>query len=118
MIDPLVRFYTIRRGDTFIGERFRFKSSLGTTFWDNFVVKSQLRASLDGAVVYQFDLSSAAVTDEDGVGVLTVDLTAPPASSATLPIGTLIGDLEVTSDRLPKATLVVYRAAVLGDVTR
>jgi hypothetical protein len=118
MITPYAAEYDIRRGDAFTGVSFRFKSTEGVSFWDNFEVKAQLRQTPDGALLHEFDLTDAAVTDEDGVGVLTVPLEIEPADTADFDPGKYVGDMELTSDSFPKSTVVVMKVHVFRDVTR
>ena len=117
MIEAKKLSWNIRRGDAFSAGTFRFLSSSGTSFWDNFVVKCQLRASPDGTLVHEMVLTSAAVTDEDGVGVLSVPMNITAAATAAFDAGKLVGDFEITSDSLPKSTVITINATVYRDVT-
>jgi len=111
--------YTVKRGDDFTGDTLNFKSSEGASFWDGFAVKAQMRTSADSeTVTHEFDLSDAEVTDVAGVGILTVPLAADAADTADWDPGQYVGDVEVSSDLMPKTTLVTMRFTVLADVTR
>ena len=117
MIEAKKLSWNIRRGDSFSAGTFRFISSSGTSFWDNFVVKCQLRSTPDGALVHEMDLSDAEVTEEDGDGVLSVPMNITATATAAFDPGKLVGDFEITSDSLPKSTVITINATVYRDVT-
>lgn len=119
MVIPVTRTYKARRGDYWPGELFRFISSLGAGFWTNPVVRCQLRStSTNGPVAHEFTLTPA-ITTEGSNGVLTVNGLAMTATvTASLNPGLYVGDLEVTSNTLPKSTLVTFNLTVVPDTTR
>ena len=112
--DPRV----IRRGDAWTVPVFEFRSPAGegAAWWDGYAVKAQLRASIDGDLLHEFDLG-AEVSEEDGIGILTLQLYISAEDSAALSIGPKIGDIEITTDFLPKFTAIAFRVPVVGDVT-
>jgi len=124
MINPstgngaIAKTYTIKRGDDFRGGTFNFSGPAGegSAFWDNNSVRAQWRASPDGELIYEHEFS-VTVTESDGVGVLSFDLSAPATDTVSLPAGIMIGDIELKSGSLPKTTLVTMRALVIADVT-
>jgi hypothetical protein len=108
----------IKRGDAWTVELFTFRSPAGegAAFWDGLVVRSQLRSAVDGALAHEFDLLET-VTEEDGVGILTLQLQIEPVASAAFAPGNCVGDIEVACDVFPNCTLVSFRVPVLSDVT-
>jgi len=113
----ITRDHCIRRGDAWVGEIYRIKSDVGSEFWDNWVAASQLRTASDGTLAHTFALDGS-VTEEDGVGILTLNLKIDAVDTATLSAQRYVGDIEVESDFLPKSTLVTFRVTILPDVTR
>lgn len=114
---PIRRDYTFRRGEYFTSAQFRLLSEDGESFWDNAVVESQLRASAGGALIYTF-VNGAAVTDEDGVGVLSFSLPIPADESEDITPGKYIADVFVTSDSLARKCVLLCRIEVLPTGTR
>ena len=114
----IAKTYTIKRGDDFRGGTFNFSgpASQGSAFWTGYAVRAQWRASPDGDLIYEHTFS-VTVTEADGVGVLSFDLNAPYTATVSFPTGSMIGDIELKSNSLPKITLVTMRATVIADAT-
>jgi hypothetical protein len=113
----LSKKYAFKRGDTFQSGRFIFESpaGAGSAFWANPVVASQIRDK-DEALVQEFT-PTITVTEEDGVGIITIECNADPADTQAWPVKTLHGDVEVSSDQFPKRTLAELEIAVSTDWT-
>ena len=115
---PLLISFEVMRGDYFAGPLLRFKSALGVGFWGGAVLKSQLRtSSASTSVVHTFDLSGAVITNENGVGVLSVPLFATKLYTINWPASKLVGDLNIESSSLPKTTLAFFRFNVSQNIT-
>lgn len=119
MVTPISRTYRARRGDFWEGEIFRFLCAQGAAFWATPVVRCQLRSvNSNGPVSHEFTLTTA-ITTEGSNGVLTVNgITLTANQTAGLNPGVYVGDLEVASSQMPKATLVSFTLNVAADVTR
>lgn len=118
MVESITREYTVRRGDVWVGETFRFISSQGTGFWSSYAVRAQIRSTATSAtVVHEFTLNPA-VTAEGSNGILTIGLSLTANETAAITPGNYVGDIEVSSSQLPKSTLISFSFALVADITR
>lgn len=113
MVTSAKRSYQVRRGDAWEGETFRVVSALGVSFWDGVAALAQMRAFPEGHLIYEFDLSHATVTSEDGNGVYTTSWSAPGSLTSKWAAGSYTLALRVSSNSLPAATLVEATMEVL-----
>lgn len=119
MTNAVERKYTIRRGDLWEGETFRFLApeGNGASWWDFAVASAQLRHTANSALVKQLTVAPV-VTEESGRGILTIALSLLPEETRGLLPGPYVGDLEVSGAYFENVTLVTFTADVVADVTR
>ena len=111
--------YECKQGDAWPGEAFELKSADGVGYWANPVAKAQLRSYPEGALLYTFPFPDPLpVTDQAGLGVLTVGYSMPPEVTRCLSPGTYRGDLVIKSDVQPEYTFVEFTLVITERITR
>jgi len=108
--------FDLRRGDAWEGMTFPFKRAGDPNFWNNPIVRSQIR-DLNGNLIYEFEITPV-ITVVSGDGYLSVGLIIPDGdASKDFPVGRFVGDIEVTTDAMPTTTLVEYSGSIHPDVS-
>jgi len=116
MVTPIERKYQARRGDDWEGEAFRVSTTIQDAF-DGIIVRSQVRDYPSGNLAHEF-LIYPVVTTEGANKVLTFGIRLSSEESSKLSPKVYVGDIEISSNIIPKSTVVVYDLDVASDVTR
>jgi hypothetical protein len=116
MVSAIERQYQARRGDVWEGEGFRVLTTNQNLF-DGIIVRSQLRDHPSGHLVHEFPIYPV-VTTEGANKVLTFGIRLSSEESAKLSPKTYVGDIEISSNLIPKSTVVMFEIDLFADVTR